>query len=239
MKRICIIMPFALPVPAVLGGAIEQLVTWLVEGNEKYHLAELTVITIYNDAAYELSKHFGNTRFIFIHKQNLFLFTKYRMARFVSFLLKARDFNEGLYYKRCLSAVCGEDFDAIVAEGGRYPSFYEFTKIFGREKMFLHIHHHLKADALLERTFGNIIATSNFIEREWVDTCQTDCNHEVVYNAVDESTFGVKFSDGVRERLRIKLGIQEDDFVVIFVWRFFKIKGLLELIKAVQIVNQQ
>ena len=44
MKKICLVTPCILPVPAVQGGAIETLVTMLVEQNEIAHKVNLIIV---------------------------------------------------------------------------------------------------------------------------------------------------------------------------------------------------
>ena len=49
MKRICLIAPGLLPVPATQGGAIETLMTSIVNQNELYKKLDLTVVTTFDD----------------------------------------------------------------------------------------------------------------------------------------------------------------------------------------------
>ena len=49
LKRICLIAPGLLPVPATQGGAIETLMTSIVNQNELYKELDLTVVTTFDD----------------------------------------------------------------------------------------------------------------------------------------------------------------------------------------------
>ena len=52
-------------------------------------------------------------------------------------------------------------------------------------------------------------------------------------NAIDTSKFNKTISTEDRKDMRIKLGLREDDFVVLFVGRLIQLKGILELMQAV------
>ena len=51
MKKICIISAGALPVPAVLGGAIETIINNIIDENEKDKKLEITIVSKYNKQA--------------------------------------------------------------------------------------------------------------------------------------------------------------------------------------------
>ena len=69
-KVICLIVPKILPVPAVLGGAIETLVTLLLEENEKDNRVRFVVFSPYNENAEILSKSYRNSEVIYIREPN-------------------------------------------------------------------------------------------------------------------------------------------------------------------------
>src|SRR5574344_392586 len=58
MKKICFVTNGTLPVPAINGGAIEQLIEILIRENEKNHLFDFTIVGLYNkDLDIEISKY--------------------------------------------------------------------------------------------------------------------------------------------------------------------------------------
>lgn len=63
IKRICIILPGKLPVPNIRGGAIETLLTLLLNQNEIYGKARFIVISPWVDGVTEISKKYKNTEF--------------------------------------------------------------------------------------------------------------------------------------------------------------------------------
>lgn len=55
------------PVPASKGGAVSTLVELLVKGNNKKNLINMSVVSYYDEKAYELSKKYNNINFIWIN----------------------------------------------------------------------------------------------------------------------------------------------------------------------------
>ncbi|MGE4599356.1 glycosyltransferase family 1 protein, partial [Bifidobacterium longum subsp. longum] len=66
MKRICLIAPGLLPVPATQGGAIETLMTSIVNQNELYKKLDLTVVTTFDDESKGLAESMRSTKFVLI-----------------------------------------------------------------------------------------------------------------------------------------------------------------------------
>ena len=56
MKKIALVLPEVYPVPAVLGGAVEELVTILIEQNEIEQKAEFIVFSMADEKAEEKAK---------------------------------------------------------------------------------------------------------------------------------------------------------------------------------------
>ena len=70
LKRICLIAPGLLPVPATQGGAIETLMTSIVNQNELYKELDLTVVTTFDDESKRLAKSLHYTKFVLIPSTN-------------------------------------------------------------------------------------------------------------------------------------------------------------------------
>lgn len=71
MKKIALVLPEVYPVPAVKGGAIEELVTILIEQNEIEKKAELVVFSMENEQARERAKEYKHTKMVYIPKTTL------------------------------------------------------------------------------------------------------------------------------------------------------------------------
>ena len=82
-KNIVIITNGTLPVPPVNGGAVENLLQTFIDLNEKYKNFELVVFSIYNKIAYEKSKSYELSNFVFINTNTI----SYKCERFFRYLL--------------------------------------------------------------------------------------------------------------------------------------------------------
>ena len=68
MKNICVIIPYSYPVPAILGGAVETLVQFLIDENEKAPSFKFTILATYSKKP-RMYKHHISTRSLFITSQ--------------------------------------------------------------------------------------------------------------------------------------------------------------------------
>ena len=93
MKRVCIISPGILPVPAIRGGAIETLIMSLVKRNEIEQRMNLTVVSIDDGEAREVAKQYPHTDFRFIAP-----FTKLPNAVYHYALAIWKRVNRGLFW---------------------------------------------------------------------------------------------------------------------------------------------
>ena len=69
--RIAIIMDGVAPVPATKGGAVETLVEHLINGNEKESKADITIISIYDEKAKEISSKYNNSKFVYFEPSKI------------------------------------------------------------------------------------------------------------------------------------------------------------------------
>lgn len=242
MKKICIVAPITLPVPNVKGGAIETLITNLIEMNELEKNLNLTVISIYDKQASKLSKKYKHTKVIYIKKNIL---TK--GLNFIRKILRKITKNDNIisyYYKKIFKIIQKEKkFDYIIAEGTEDKCFrYLLNKTeYKKEQLIAHIHYHRLAEKELDDVFGKIIVISKFVKKEWLRTSENkkDKDIKILMNGIDLSKFDISVSDEVREQIRNTYGFRKDDFIVIYCGRIIKEKGVKELIKAIEHISDK
>ena len=238
MKKIALVLPEVYPVPAVLGGAVEELVTILIEQNEIEQKAEFIVFSMANEAAEEKAKDYKHTKIVFIQKTSFCDRLVNRILRYSNPLVKGKTLIDIAYYRRVFAYLKEHPVDAIVAEGGLYHEFHRFAEEFGKEKIYLHIHHHLLCEQYIDHLYGGVIGISEFATKEWMRTTgDKTVRPYTVYNCVNEDKFTKKITKEERAALRAEFGFTSEDTVVMYCGRILEVKGAKELVQAVINLN--
>lgn len=233
MCKICIIMGGVMPVPAVCGGAIEILITSIAKQYSAKDGFELTICSVYHPEAEIIAKQYPEVRFFWTHTcslRNLLLhaaFLGVRTATGHCIRPLQRHYNEiAELFQR-------ERFDLILAEGGDTQAIAEIAGDYRREQFVNHVHiHYLPPENIVER-YGHVIGVSQFVTKEYLNACRLPVKGHVLKNGISIEQFSKAVSAEQKRVLRERLGLSEEDFVVLYVGRIMEIKGVLELIQAV------
>ena len=184
MKKIAVITPSKLPIPAIEGGAIETLTTYLLEENEKTGDFEFTILNRYTDEI--------QIKYSYVEMKN---YVPKVTDKMIDFICKARC--KFSHYKQPFNStylmwVCkilkNKKYDIILVEG--MPSYalriYKETGI----KPILHLHTNLlykgvRNDCEIVNSCEQIICVSNFIRKQ-VKTIPNanDRNIKVLLNCI-------------------------------------------------------
>ena len=238
MKKIALVLPEVYPIPAVKGGAIEELVTILIEQNEIEQKAEFIVFSMENEEARERAKEYKYTQVVYIQKTSLADRIVNRILRYSNRFIKGKTLIDIAYYRRVFKYLKEHMVDAIVAEGGLYHEMRRFAEEFGKDKVYLHIHHHLLCEPYIDYLYGGVIGISRFVTQEWMRTTEDrTVRPYTVYNCVNEDKFTKKISREEREIMRSELGFAPDDTVVMYCGRILEVKGAKELVQAIININ--
>lgn len=229
-------------VPAIHGGAVETLLTMLIEENEKHCLCNLIIFATYDKQAAIFSTKYKFTKFIFI-RSNYIRRLLYKLLRsFYKFSGKHHTgvSNDFVYQTRkCvyLREKVGEKFDCfLVEEGFLFSGIKAFVDLFGDRVVY---HSHLHEVPVYGSIWPNVISISEFCRREWLSVPSDTKNVFVLRNGIDLGKFTKRISDEERLSLREKLGIAEDDIVVIYVGRIIPVKGVKELLLAIDLLQNK
>ena len=234
MKKIALVLPEAGPVPAVRGGAIEELLTILVEQNEIEHRVQFMVFCADNEQARAIAEKYKYSKIIYLPKTTLADRLINRVIRYSNRIIKNKTWIDIAYYRRVFRYLKEYRPDAIVAEGGLYHEFKRFAQEFGKENVYLHIHHHLLCEPYIDHIYGSVIGISQFATREWMRTTEDkDVKAYTVYNCVNEDKFKKRITPEERERIRGEFGFKRDDTILLFCGRIIEVKGVRELLQAV------
>ena len=250
------ILPQQLPVPAVGGGAIETLITNLLDENEKRKKFRFIVISVADKRAeafhYNCSRvyyceneviHYG---WLPLHKAELSLMTlRHRIKSFVKRKLLGQSQNSPdyipfkLFYIQCCKIARREKVDYIINEedwnSRQYKRFYQ---IVGKEHIYYHLHGHRKEDLTFRNHISNTIAVSNFVRKEWAVDQSVEGRNIVIYNGIDIGMYSQSISQEQRKQLRNELGVADEEFLAIFCGRLIPEKGVEQLLKAFELLNE-
>ncbi len=245
--KICIVVPTKLPVPAVQGGAIEGLIEILCRQNEVQGQNELLVISRYHKEAQLRSKCFLHTRFVYLNREKW-----YRNVS-ENFLIPAlRAIYKKIHHcdkvqgilsleyeqRKSLSVIRKKKPDRVVIEAGDLESYHVYTEFYPCEKMYLHIHSDFTTWSMLDKTFGTYLVISEFVKKHVEETStHNEDQIKVLKNVVDENKFLHRIKREERCQIRESMGVEENDFLLLYCGRIMEEKGVRELIDAVNEID--
>ena len=225
MKKICLIVPNVFPVPAVKGGACEQLVTDFINQNEIYKKIDITVVSPYDEIAKKQSVNYKYTKFIYIniHEKN----------DFKDLLFSKQDDEFIEYTQQIKNNLNLKEFDFVIIEGGNPEGYRDLLMDCNKEKRILHLHGNLEGNKEIEEIYGYFITVSNFVKNGLANNGIIP-NDRIftIYNGVNVQKFQKNISNGEKLELRSKYHISNDDIVILFCGRTVKSKGVKELLLA-------
>lgn len=215
--------------PAVKGGAVETLLTQLIEQNELEGRMEFLCASIPDPAAQERARRYAHTRMIWVPPVDPLQAKLYGpwcgMQRRRGKMLPTDP-----WYNNVLPAVEVEQPDLVLAEGGDLTQFCGISAALGRERCLAHLHGHTAGSAFLDGIYTGALALSRYIKDEYLRTSALDPDRVRIWpNCIDTSRFTpAPPPAGLRE----KFGFAPDDFVLMFCGRLAQDKGIDQLLDA-------
>ena len=247
MKHIAIISPCILPVPATKGGAVESLLTFIIEENEKVEGVKFDLFSISDDK--EVSVTYLNTS-IYTVKKGTIVKTADRILDKVYRLLPGeisakRLFDDCIIAKVKSAALNnGHDYDAIVVENMMSLAVKLIESgIFGNSPLFFHIHNDIDiyrsprfCRQLADRKV-TFLCVSEYIKNRVLSYAHK-ADARVLYNGTDTNIFDVSLKSKNRET-RNKYGLMADEVVFLYSGRIIPQKGVLELIDGYNLFRER
>jgi glycosyltransferase involved in cell wall biosynthesis len=241
MKKLAIISPSIFPIPAVRGGAIEQLVTYIVEGNEENHQYDIDLYTMDDPALDEFNYKYTNLVRIRVqnkrHPVRLACAVAVRLSRIFKETTRYNYISYEMYrnFKK-------DYYDEVLVENNM-DTFSLMLKKRTKEKFFFHLHNDFDPDQLSDETktkaktqiviqnADKILVVSKFLKDKLIRYGAKESSISVVYNSIDRSKL-VKIDSSQKRVLRNKFGISQNDVVFTYVGRLVEYKGLDKLLEA-------
>lgn len=235
--KIAIITSGTLPVPAVQGGAVETLIDFCLEYNEKHHLHDITVYSKYHYKLANLKLH-DSTCNHYIHiKTNSWLS---KIEKRIYLRLKGRDeyyhYSIEYFLEKVIKHIKKHYYDIIIVENR--PAFALKLKRCTTAKLVLHqendyLNNQVREYQEIYDSYNLIINTSSFITERVKTIVQQDKKCHTVLNGIDIYKFF-----HAQQILRQQIGLSNDDFVIVYSGRLTSEKGILQLIRAIKQINK-
>lgn len=239
MRKICIISAGILPIPDVKGGAVERLISMLIEVNEYKHFFDITVITCPDEKAIKEQRLYKYTKFVNLRSFDINYINKLidKIKWHISHYFKI-----DCYWLNFINSPINRfvfknrnKFDLFIGECAGTSFCNTASRFIGNKKFVAHLHANILASSIYEKTYGNIISVSHFIMNQYrKNSLLLPERMGVVFNGIATDKFNKKLNDIEKDKIRKDLGLEKDDFVIIFCGRIVKEKGLKELICAIK-----
>lgn len=235
--KILIIAPSKLPIPAICGGAIETLMTYILQENEKHEMLDIDVVTPFHEKLYIEKDKYKNCNFI-VYKES-----KKKLDVLLDFIRKVIykiSFHYFAYYdgmmiflKKYLKEN-GCKYEKIIFEGNPMAVLASPNT---KEKNILHIHTDIfnlefEFASKVASYIGEFWAVSTYIKEKIECVGLNGTPVKVMRNCADINIFDPNRSYIEAIRVRDDYGIEETDFVVLFAGRVDETKGVKELVQA-------
>lgn len=261
--HVAIITSGYLPVPNVMGGAVEALDTMLINENEKHGDFLFTIFSCWTpEAEAAVAKaNYKYTKFIFIKTPGLVHAADrgiYAVAKYILHkqkLMSYRYIAQRLWYIRKVAkelARTSANFDRVLIEN--HSTLFMTMKKYHNDqryagKVYYHLHNEvlndygcLKQIESIKKVLGvsNYIVDTldNFIKSQGGSGLRED-QKAVWRNGVDTSRFNSAEAITRGKEFRKQYGIQKDDIVYLFSGRLTQEKGAEELLQAFQQVAKE
>lgn len=239
MINICFISQCTLPIPTCKGGAVETLVEYLLDENEKEGKFHFTVISIDDEEIREKAKQYEYTDFIYVRsaasKFNSMLYQLHRVLKHIGvFIPFSFEFAQALKVLRKI-----KNHDYYIYEAGPTAHLPILNRIIPKEKLLVHLHWEGMGNKSLDKCFEYLIPVSNYIGECWKKA--TGCTSAKIcplYNCAKIKQFMHECSDIEKSALKKKLEISDTNKIILFVGRIVAEKGIKELLLAFERVQR-
>ena len=236
MKKVAIVTPGILPVPAVEGGGVETLIQYLIDQNEENHSLDIDLYTLESNK-YNLTKY-KHTRFYLIR---LFKFQKNIYSIFNKIVFKfCKVFVFNYFAYKVKKIIKKNKYDIIIVENGM-SIFNIINKSCYTKEFIYHLHNDFINDndknykRLLKicNKSKKVLVVSQFLKNKILKINNSIKNVEVLNNVVDMEKFDYK-NVNIQEidKMKKKYSIENNDFVFLYSGRIVEEKGVIEIIDA-------
>ena len=226
--RIAILTSGILPVPAVQGGAVENLVDFYLEYNNQHRLHDITIYSVWHP---DVKKHPALksevNHYIYIktngwwNKLKKKIYQKTHSKEYYHYTIE-------YFLHEVIKDIRHKQYEAIILENR--PAYALKLKAVTNAKLIYHLHNDDLNESIsqantLYNNADQIITVSDYIKCRVQTINPKDTKTTTVLNGIDSMSFATQ-SDKNRQ--------QHNDFMMVFSGRLIPEKGILQLIQAMQ-----
>lgn len=234
--KIAILTSGILPLPAVQGGAVENLTDFYLEYNNQHRLHDITIYSVWHpDVERHPALQSTVNHYVYIKVTGLWAKLKkkwYQHTHHEEYYHYTIEF----YLQEAIKDISRRSYDIILIENR--PAYALKLKEVSNAKLVYHLHNE-KLDSKSEKALDIynaatcIITVSDYIKSRVLTINHYDEKTTTVYNGIDLHAF----SSCNHSINRNSIGLQEDDFVMVFSGRVTAEKGIMQLIEAMTLLQ--
>ncbi len=234
--KIAILTSGILPLPAVQGGAVENLTDFYLEYNNQHRLHDITIYSVWHpDVERHPAIQSTVNHYVYIKVTGLWAKFKkkwYQLTHHEEYYHYTIEF----YLQEAIKDISRRSYDIILIENR--PAYALKLKEVSNAKLVYHLHNE-KLDSKSEKALDIynaatcIITVSDYIKSRVLTINHYDEKTTTVYNGIDLYAF----SSCNHSINRNSIGLQEDDFVMVFSGRVTAEKGIMQLIEAMTLLQ--
>jgi len=231
MKRIALIAPSTLPVPAVLSGGIEQGMTNVIDHNEKMPSVLFTVISHYHPLSKKLEKNYKYTTFINVKFSFVERLINYFIRRYLAKLFQFDYYD--ISTTKILKILKRHDFDLVHIKGNDFH-IRPIAKVVDKEKLI-----YGQATLLLKKVddfslVKYISVGSEFGKKMILNHSEKVDEKSIIIRkgGIDTYYFSPDGKEKKSELIRKKYHIASKTPIICYLGRISPDKGIHELLKA-------
>ncbi len=236
-KNILIIPSTLLPIPAVKGGAVQNLINFFIDWNENEDKYNIVLFSIYDEKAAEMAKQYRNCKFQYVKfpaniekKRNI----TNRIGNSVAYHT-----TEFIYLRAIRKYISTNNIDLTIFDNTPKYVLKLYKTI--KSKILVHIYNdyinkELRYSEKVINLSSAVVTVSDYISN-CVRAVKDDEKIMTLYNGVDIERFNM--GQEPDSLLYKKYDINEKSVILLFVARLVPEKGIKELMEAYSLLNKK
>lgn len=233
--KIAILTSGILPVPAVQGGAVENLVDFYLAYNDKHKLHDITIYSVWHPyiKQHPVQKSDVN-HYVYIKVETPIAKIRKRLFHYLHKNQEFYHYTIEYFLNQALQHIRSQQYDAIIIENR--PGYALRLRDRTKAPIVYHLHNEKLSKFINEHqtiyeAASKIITVSDYIANCVKTINPNDTKCFTVHNGIDLETFKKQAP------MIVPSIFEDDDFIIIFSGRITKEKGVKELIEAIIKLN--